>query len=59
MTINDFILAQTDDFIMFHRFWNDAHQNDAKNFPLNMNECDWLEQFAAWRSTEDNIENLP
>jgi len=52
MKLSDWIKEQKDALQQFSRFWKEKNKQDPDNFPLIMEEGEWIEQFLSFNSFE-------
>ena len=48
MTLQEFILQQQTIIEHFRQYWIDNNESDEEDFPMEMSEIDWEEQYNAW-----------
>lgn len=53
MNVNDFGGTLHKIAELFVRYWNEKHQSDPNNFPQDLDEQEWWEQYYAWLETTE------
>lgn len=53
MKLDDFINILLEDVSKFKDFYLEGHKENPEEFPLELEEGDWLEQFLMFINTEE------
>ena len=40
----------------FHDYWKQQNEISPKDYPVQLDEADWFEQFIVWVNQKDTIE---
>ena len=54
MKLAEFIIQQRESIEEFYRWYMKKFYADRNNFPLNVNEADWVDYFAMWCENKKN-----